>query len=145
MRPYHPNGVRHSPRGFLYMRYWAAEYPSLITTHFPFHLLPHKATRRIISQLWPRQYLILSLNPFCTDVVIRISSAVTRNIPRQFLSTLYLLAGKVHNSIRSLAANLTEFMLVRVITFVGMPENLVGDRSSIFLPIYGRPRVTIRG
>jgi hypothetical protein len=78
-------------------------------------------------------------------VVISIASVVTRNIPRQFLSTLYLLAGKVHNSIRSLAANLTEFMLVRVITFVGMPENLVGDRSSIFLPIYGRPRVTIRG
>jgi len=56
--------------------------------------------RRIISQLWPRQYLILSLlspNPFCTDVVISIASAVTRNIPRQFLSTPYLLAGKWHN------------------------------------------------
>jgi hypothetical protein len=35
----HPDGVRHSPRGFLYMWYWAAEYPSFITMHFPFHLL----------------------------------------------------------------------------------------------------------
>jgi hypothetical protein len=113
--------------------------------------------RRIISQLWPRQYLILSLlppNPFCTDVVISIASAVTRNIPRQFLSALYPLVHNVdlytkpsfyiHPRTKDRRANLTEFMLARVITFVGIPENLVGDRGSIFLPYHGRPCVTIK-
>ena len=76
----------------------------------------------------------------------------THNIPRQSLSTLYLLVHHVdlytkpsfyiHPRTKDKRANLTEFMLVRVITFVG---NLVGDRGSIFLPIHGRPRVTIRG
>ena len=42
-------------------------------------------------------------------------------------------------------ANLTEFMPARMITFISIPENLVGDRGSIFPSVHGRPCTTIKG
>ena len=78
----------------------------------------------------------------------------THNIPSQFPSTLYPLMHNVdlymkpsfyiHPRTKDRRANLTEFMLARVITFVGIPENLVGNRGSTFLPNHGRPCVTIK-
>ena len=66
--------------------------------------------------------------------------------PLQFGSSLpYYLGLYIRPHTKDGRANLTEFMPARVITFVSIPENLVGDRGSIFPSFHGRPSMTIKG
>jgi hypothetical protein len=101
MRPYHPNGVRHSPRGCGI---------GLLNTHHSSLRTSHSTYRK------------------------------GHNVDLYTKPSFY-----IHPRTEDRRANLTEFMLARVIIFVGMSENLVGDRGSIFPPIHGRPCATIKG
>ena len=66
--------------------------------------------------------------------------------PLQFGSSLpHYLGLYIRPHTKDGRANLTEFMPARVITFVSIPENLVGDRGSIFPSFHGRPCTTIKG
>ena len=101
MRPYHPNGVRHSPRGCGI---------GLLNTHHSSLRTSHSTYRK------------------------------GHNVDLYTKPSFY-----IHPRTEDRRANLTEFMLARVIIFVGMPENLVGDRGSIFPPIHGRPCADYQG